>query len=160
MVELVDVTRAGMDPRRLAKVVDTFRRQQASGVFPGGQLVVRRRGVLAVDEAVGIARGFRDSEGELQRAFTPEQRSCVFSAGKPLVAVAVALLEQRGAIDVQRPVAAYWPEFARGDKSAITLLDVLLHRSGLYLRDIEADWRAFADWERVVSRIAAHTPSF
>jgi hypothetical protein len=56
--------------------------------------------VLAVDEAVGIAGGFRDDEGEPRRPFTVEQRSCVFSAGKPLVAVAVALLEQLGAIDV------------------------------------------------------------
>jgi CubicO group peptidase (beta-lactamase class C family) len=42
----------------------------------------------------------------LRRPFINEQRSCVFSAGKPLVAVAVALLEQLGAIDVERPVAA------------------------------------------------------
>jgi CubicO group peptidase (beta-lactamase class C family) len=160
MSEPVNVARAGMDPERLAKVVEIFRRQQAQGVFPGGQLVVRRRGVLAVDEAVGIARGFRDDEREPRRPFTPEQRSCVFSAGKPLVAVAVALLEQLGAIDVERPVAAYWPAFAREGKSAITLLDILLHRSGLYLRDIEADWRGYGDWERVVSRIAQHTPSF
>jgi CubicO group peptidase (beta-lactamase class C family) len=130
MSEPVDAARAGMDPERLVKVIELFRRQQAGGVFPGGQLVVRRRGVLAVDEAVGIARGFRDGEGEPKRAFTSEQRSCVFSAGKPLVAIGLALLEQRRAIDVERPVAAYWPEFARQGKSAITLLDILLHRSG------------------------------
>jgi CubicO group peptidase (beta-lactamase class C family) len=148
-----------MDPERVARVVERFRRQHADGVFPGGQLVVRRRGVLAVDEAVGVARGFRDSEGEPRQPFTRERRSCVFSAGKPLVAVAVAVLEQRGSIDVARPVAAYWPEFARAGKADITLRDVLLHRSGLYLRDIEADSGHFGDWELVVSRIAGHAPA-
>ena len=159
MTESADAARAGMDPERIAKAIDRFRRQQADVVFPGGQLVVRRRGVLAVDEAVGIARGLRDAEGEPRQPFTRERRSCLFSAGKPLVAVAVALLEQRGSIDVERPVAAYWPEFARAKKGEITLRDVLLHRSGLYLRDIEADWRLFGDWELVVSRIADHAPA-
>jgi CubicO group peptidase (beta-lactamase class C family) len=149
-----------MDPQRIAKAVAMFHRQQADGIFPGGQFVVRRNGVLAVDEAVGVARGFRDAEGERRQAFTPEQRSCVFSAGKPLVAVALAVLEQQGAVDVERPVAAYWPEFARAGKSAITILDILLHRSGLYLRDIEADWRHYRDWDFVVSRIADDLPTF
>jgi CubicO group peptidase (beta-lactamase class C family) len=160
VTEPIDLSRARMDPKRIAKAVAMFHRQQADGVFPGGQFVVRRHGALAVDEAVGVARGFRDAEGEPRQAFTPEQRSCVFSAGKPLVAVAIALLEQRGAVDVERPVATYWPEFARAGKGAITVLDVLLHRSGLYLRDIEADWRHYGDWDLVISRIADVAPAF
>ncbi|HVZ32399.1 MAG TPA: serine hydrolase domain-containing protein [Polyangiaceae bacterium] len=160
MAEPVDLSRARMDPQRVAQAVAMFRRQQADGVFPGGQFVVRRHGVLAVDEAVGVARGFRDTEGEPRQVFTPERRSCVFSAGKPLVAVAVAVLEQRSDVDVERPVAAYWPEFARAGKGAITVLDILLHRSGLYLRDIEADWRRYGDWDLVVSRIADSAPTF
>lgn len=149
-----------MDPRRVARVIDAFRRQQAKGVFPGGQLVIRRRGLLVVDEAVGIARGLREEEGEARMDFTPELRSCVFSAGKPLVAIAVAVLETRGAIDVERTVASYWPEFARSGKRDITVLDVLLHRSGLYLRDIERDWRGFGHWDSVVARIADAEPTF
>jgi CubicO group peptidase (beta-lactamase class C family) len=160
MTERVDFARAGMDPARVSKVVEKFRRQQASGVFPGGQLVVRRRGVLVVDEAVGIARGLREEEGQRPVAFTPEQRSCLFSAGKPLVGIAVAVLEDNGVLDVERPVASYWPEFARAGKGDITILDVLLHRSGLYLRDIERDWRRYGEWDLVMSRIAAAAPAF
>jgi CubicO group peptidase (beta-lactamase class C family) len=160
VTEEPDPARAGMAPARVSRVVARFRRQQAAGVFPGGQLVVRRRGVLAVDEAVGVARGWREEEGEPRLDFTPERRSCVFSAGKPLVAIAVALLEDRGAVDVERPVAAYWPEFAQAGKDAITLLDVLTHRSGLYLRDIERDWRHYGDWDLVMSRIAGAAPAF
>lgn len=160
MTEQVDLARAGMDPVRVSKVVEKFRRQQADGIFPGGQLVVRRRGVLVVDEAVGIARGLREEEAQRALAFTPEQRSCVFSAGKPLVAIAIALLEDKGLVDVARPVAFYWPEFGLAGKGDITVLDVLLHRSGLYLRDIERDWRRYGDWDAIMSRIAAAEPAF
>ena len=149
-----------MDVERLSEVVAKFRRQQALGVFPGGQLVVRRRGRLVVDEAVGVARGFRPSEGVSATPFTPAQRSCLFSAGKPLVAIAIAVLEQTRAIEVERPVAFYWPEFAIAGKGDITVLDILLHRSGLYLRDIERDWRRFGNWDFIVARIAAAEPKF
>jgi CubicO group peptidase (beta-lactamase class C family) len=160
MTETVDVAGAGMDAGRVAQVVARFRRQQAQGVFPGGQLVVRRRGRLVVDEAVGVARGLRANEGEPRLEFTRERRSGLFSAGKPLVAIAVAVLEQHGAIEVERPVASYWPEFGRAGKAQITVLDILLHRSGLLLWEIESDWRCFGDWERIMERIAVAEPAF
>ncbi|HEX2872625.1 MAG TPA: serine hydrolase domain-containing protein [Polyangiaceae bacterium] len=160
MIERADPARAGMDPDRVARIIGEFRKRQADGAFPGGQLAVRRRGVLAIDEAVGVARGFREEEDEPRVDFTPELRSCVFSAGKPLVAIAIAALEARGVIDVERTVAFYWPEFARAEKKDITVLDILLHRSGLYLREIERDWRRFGDWDLIMTRIAAAAPAF
>jgi CubicO group peptidase (beta-lactamase class C family) len=160
MTERVDLEQAAMDPKRVEKLVAKFRSQAEAGVFPGGQLVVRRRDALAIDEAVGVARGFRSEERERPKAFTPDQRSCLFSAGKPLVAIAVAMLEARGALEVERPVASFWPEFAHAGKGDITVLDVLLHRSGLYLRDIERDWRSFGDWNLVMARIAEHGPAY
>lgn len=160
MTERVEPARAGMDPGRVSQIIEKFRRQQTDGAFPGGQLAVRRRGLLVIDEAVGVARGFREEEREPRVDFTPELRSCVFSAGKPLVAIAVAVLEQRGVLDVDRPVASYWPEFARAQKENITVLEILLHRSGLYLRDIERDWRRFRDWDFVMARIAEAPPAF
>ncbi|HET9929704.1 MAG TPA: serine hydrolase domain-containing protein, partial [Polyangiaceae bacterium] len=155
MTEQVDVEGARMDAARLSEVVARFRRQHAEGVFPGGQLVVRRRGRLVVDEAVGIARGFRETEDEPRTPFTTTQRSCLFSAGKPLVGIAIAVLEQARAIDVERPVAFYFPEFAAAGKADITVLDVLLHRSGLYLREIERDFRRFGEWDSIIARIAS-----
>lgn len=160
MTEQVDVEGARMDAARLSEVVARFRRQHAEGVFPGGQLVVRRRGRLVVDEAVGIARGFRETEDEPRTPFTTTQRSCLFSAGKPLVAIAIAVLEQARAIDVERPVAFYFPEFAAAGKADITVLDVLLHRSGLYLREIERDFRRFGEWDSIIARIASTPPAF
>ncbi|HWL86405.1 MAG TPA: serine hydrolase domain-containing protein [Polyangiaceae bacterium] len=155
-----DARSVGMDETRLSRVVEAFERQCARGVFPGGQLAVRRRGVLVVDEVVGIARGVRAAEGEPPTPFTPATQSCVFSAGKPLTGIAVAMLEDRGLIDVDAPVGAYWPEFARDGKENIRVIDVLTHRSGLFLRDIEHDWRSWGDWDAIVQRIAEARPTF
>lgn len=149
-----------MDASRVAKVIALFRAQQARGVFPGGQLAVRRRGFLAIDEAVGVARGLRPEEHEPRREYTKELRGGLFSAGKPLVGLAIALLESRGLLDVGKPVAAYWPEFARNGKGELTLLEVLTHRSGLYLADIEREWRRFGDWDGVMARIVDAKPRF
>jgi len=160
MTTRADPERAGLNPERAATLVKRFRRQHAEGVFPGGQLVVVRNGVLAVDEAVGVARGFRSAEGEPALAFTSETKSCLFSAGKPLVALAIAMLESRGIVDVTRPVAAYFPEFGRNGKADITVLDVLLHRSGLWLLEIERDYRRYGDWDGVMARVAAAGPAF
>ncbi len=160
MTAHADPARAGLAPDRVEKLVARFRRQQLEGVFPGGQLVVLRRGVLAVDEACGVARGWRREEGDAPAPFSAETRSCLFSAGKPLAAIAVALLESRGLLDVSRPVAAYFPEFGQNGKSEITVLDVLLHRSGLWLREIERDYRSFGDWQLILSRVAAAAPVY
>lgn len=160
MADQADPRHAGVDPAKAAALVEHFRRQQANGVFPGGQLVVVRHGVVAVDEAVGVARGFRPAEGESPIAFTRETKSCLFSAGKPLVAIAIAILESRGLVDVGRPVATYFPEFGTNGKTDITVLDVLLHRSGLWLREIERDYRRYGDWESVMARIAAAGSAF
>lgn len=51
------------------------------------------------------------------------------------------------------------PNFGRARTSDVTPNDVLLHRSGLYLRDIERDWRSYGDWDRIMSRIADAEPA-
>ncbi|MCK6548183.1 beta-lactamase family protein [Myxococcota bacterium] len=154
------LTRAGMDPARVARVAELFRAQQVRGVFPGGQLAVWRRGVFVLDDACGIARGYRASEGEEPVEFTPSTRMGLFSAGKPLAAIAIARLEELGLLAVEDHVAKYWPEFTGAGKSEITILDVLLHRSGLQLREIEQDWRSYGDWDGIMRRIERAAPRY
>ncbi|NIN09890.1 MAG: serine hydrolase, partial [Gemmatimonadales bacterium] len=55
----------------------------------------------------------------------------VMSASKPVVAFSVAVLEDRGHLDVDRSVSHYIPQFKREGKGEITVLDVLTHRSGV-----------------------------
>jgi CubicO group peptidase (beta-lactamase class C family) len=143
--ERADPAGAGLDPARLAQVVARFERQREAGRFPGGQLVVRRRGVLALSHATGVARGFRAEEGVAPVAVTPTTRFAVFSASKAVVAVAIALLEARGALDVSAKVARFFPEFAANGKGELTVLDVLTHRAGVITLELLAHPEAWGD---------------
>lgn len=129
---VVDPKSVSMNAKALEKVVVRFKRQHASGSFPGGQLVVRRNGKLVVNEAVGLARGFRSDESCVL-ASRQETLFPVYSTGKPLAGVAIAILEDKGRIDVNAPVSSIFPEFEKNGKKDITILDVLTHRSGVLL---------------------------
>ena len=55
----------------------------------------------------------------------------VFSSTKGVSAVCIALLVQRGALDLDAPVSRYWPEFAGGGKADVTVRVALSHQAGL-----------------------------
>ncbi len=84
-----------MNADGIARVVEQFQSQQLSGSFPGGQLVVRRNGKLVLNAVVGIARGFRSSESISPVQVQSLTSFPVLSAGKPLAAIAIAMLEER-----------------------------------------------------------------
>jgi len=132
----------------LNDVAAMFRRQQERGAFPGGQIVVRQHGKELLNVSVGIARGLRSEEGTPVpvNETTPFQ---VMSTSKPLVAFSVAVLEDRGLVDVNLPVAYYIPDFAREGKGTITVLDVLTHRSGILVPQLWDSPEVWPDWERV-----------
>ncbi len=116
-----------MDRRSVESV---FQGQLRRGAFRGGQLVVRKGGAEVLEVAVGVARG-EVSKGGQAVPVTAGTLFQVMSASKPVIAFAVAVLEDRGLIDVSQPVADSVPEFARAGKSRTTVLDVLTHRAGV-----------------------------
>lgn len=140
------------------RVGQLFEEQQARGAFPGGQLVVMRDGQVLHEQACGLSHGLR-GESEL-RGVTAETRFQVMSASKPFVAFAVALLEDAGLVDVAEPIARYIPEFASNGKQDITVLDVLLHRSGVLLESVLDNSDDWSDWARVVRAMADAKPRF
>ena len=151
--------------RHAESLAALFARQQAAGLFPGGQLVVSRRHEILAESCVGIARGLRgadeppvDGGAVAQPAVTPETPFQVMSASKAVVAFAVALLEDRGLIDVAAPVARYFPAFAADGKDAITVRDVLTHRSGLLAEQQVQNLALWSDWDALMAAIAAAKP--
>jgi CubicO group peptidase (beta-lactamase class C family) len=152
---------ASAQQRQVDALLALFARQQKAGLFPGGQLVVSRQHEILAETSVGIARGLRDGEGTGAGArppVTPETRFQVMSASKAVVGFAVALLEDRGLVDVAAPVARYFPAFAANGKEAITLLDVLTHRSGLLAEAQVQNLELWSDWDALMAAIAAARP--
>jgi len=81
----------------------------------------------------------------------------IFSAGKGLVALCVLQLVAEGKLQLDAPVAHYWPAFAQSDKSAITVRQILCHRSGLsafHQRIIDSQ---IFDWDAMIGSINGET---
>jgi CubicO group peptidase (beta-lactamase class C family) len=82
----------------------------------------------------------------------------VFSAGKGALAIAAQILVDRDLLDLEAPVARYWPEFEAGDKSGVLVGHLLDHRAGLpALRTPLPDGSVFS-WDTMVRRLAAEEP--
>ena len=156
----VEPESVNMDAGRLAKVVELFNSQQLSGSFPGGQLVLRRNGKLVLSEAIGIARGFRPNEPIPPMQVQSPTPFPVFSAGKPLAAIVIAILEDRGVLDVNAPIAQIFPEFARHGKERITTLDVMTHRSGMLMPDFVKNTQLWGDRVAIQEALAETVPSY
>jgi CubicO group peptidase (beta-lactamase class C family) len=126
----------------LAGIEEVARTHLERGWHSGAQLAVYRDGVLQLDLRLGTA----SHEGA---------RLLWFSATKPLTAVAVLQLAERGALDLDRPIAELWPEFAQGGKAGVTPRHVLTHRGGFPVLGAAFDWARIDDWSYVSASVAA-----
>ena len=61
--------------------------------------------------------------------YTEDTLQLVFSSTKGATALCANLLAQRGELDVDAPVATYWPEFAQGGKGDIPVRWLLCHQA-------------------------------
>ncbi|PBC11247.1 serine hydrolase domain-containing protein [Mesorhizobium sp. WSM3859] len=82
----------------------------------------------------------------------------VWSCTKGVVALAIAMLVERGKLDYAAPVAHYWPEFAAGGKERITLDQVMSHRSGLNGLAVPMDEAGLLAWAPYTDALAAMAP--
>ncbi len=82
----------------------------------------------------------------------------VFSVGKAIATTALLMLVDRGRLDLDAPVARYWPEFAARGKSGITVRTLLSHQAGLpAIRHALPD-QAMYDWQLMTAALAAEEP--
>ncbi len=72
--------------------------------------------------------------------------------------MAAATLVDRGALELDAPVATYWPEFAGGGKGAVTVRDVLCHRAGLPAVDTPLTTERVLAVEPVLRALEAQPP--
>ena len=97
--------------------------------IPGGVVAVMKDGVLVWSEGIGYA----DVENAIPcRPNTPMR---IASISKPLTAVALLQLWQKGLVDLDAPVQKYVPEFPekeyKGEKVVVTTRQLLSHMAGI-----------------------------
>jgi CubicO group peptidase (beta-lactamase class C family) len=105
---------------------------------------------------VNLWAGSADAEGT--RPWQVDTLSTVLSGTKGLTSTCVHQLVERGEIDLDAPVARYWPEFAQAGKQDITIAMVMSHRSGVIGPRKRLDWTQVTEWDLVCDRLAAAEP--
>ncbi|WP_328995762.1 beta-lactamase family protein [Kribbella sp. NBC_01245] len=82
----------------------------------------------------------------------------VWSTTKTMVALCALILADRGVIDLDAPVARYWPEFGAEGKENVLVRHVLSHTAGLPVWDEPLPTERLYDWPLVTGLLAAQTP--
>jgi CubicO group peptidase (beta-lactamase class C family) len=118
----------------------------------GAAVAVYRDGRPVVDLWAGEADA---TEG---RPWRDDTIVGIFSGTKGLTAIAANLCVERGLLDVDAPVARWWPEFAAAGKEAVPVRWLLSHQVGLpYVEGTFTLAEVFA-WEPMVTALAAQAP--
>ncbi|MAK63437.1 MAG: esterase [Maricaulis sp.] len=118
----------------------------------GAGFALRLEGETVVDIHAGWAdrKKTRDWEAD---TLVP-----VYSTGKAIAALVMATLVDRGLLDYEARVADYWPEFAAGGKSSVTVAQALSHQAGLCGIAEEMDAGDWFDAALIEDRLARQAP--
>ena len=122
---MVNIAIDGSCDSRLRRVRDAFAENFARHGEVGAAVAVTVDGKPVVDLRAGHADAART------RPWTRDTIVNVASTTKGLTAICAHRLVDRGLLDLEAPVATYWPEFAQAGKAAIPVHFLLSHRAGL-----------------------------
>ncbi len=162
--DAAELRRLGLDSAGIdaiwSAVEDLFRTR----MHPALGLCVRRHGVVALDRAIGWARGASPEAppGAPRQLATPDTPFCIFSASKAITAVLIHHLDDEGLLHIDDRVAEYLPEFACKGKESTTIRHVLTHRAGIpSIAGAEVADKAslLVDWDDIVARLCDAQPA-
>ena len=137
---------------RLEPLRDILEDSLASGAECGLSLAVDVDGQTVADVWGGFADEARTRPWERDTIVN------VWSTTKTVTSLAVLMLADRGLVDLDAPVARYWPEFAAEGKEGVLVRHLMSHTAGV------AGWNPpFAvpdlyDLERSTAALAAQAP--
>jgi CubicO group peptidase (beta-lactamase class C family) len=135
---------------RFAAVKDAFAKNFDDGLEFGASFAATQDGEPVVDIWAGDADGAR-----------PWERDTivnVYSTTKAMAALCTLILVDRGQVDLDAPVARYWPEFGQAGKDALPVRYLLSHTSGLAGWTEPISIEDLYDWDRVTGLLAAQKP--
>lgn len=82
----------------------------------------------------------------------------VWSVTKAIVALCALRLVDRNELDLDTPVAHYWPEFAQAEKEEVLVRELLNHQAGLAAIAEPLPVEAIFDWQRMTDALAKQRP--
>jgi CubicO group peptidase (beta-lactamase class C family) len=135
-------------------VREAFAANLAGDQEVGAAVGVYLHGEKVVDLWGGIA------DRESGRPWERDTLQVVYSTTKGVTAACAHLLSQRGELDLDAPVADYWPEFAAQGKDRVPVRWLLTHQAGLPVIDHPVTPAQAIAWEPMVTALAAQRPSW
>ena len=116
-----------MSATRLALIDEVMRRGVAAGGFPGGAVIVGRRGAIVWERGYGTLDWTSGTRVDAERTMYD-----VASLTKVVATTAATMvLVDRGKLRLDQPVVRSLPAFDGKGKDEVTIRDLLMHRSGL-----------------------------
>ena len=134
--------------------MDAFRENFSDRGEVGAACAIYYQGRCVVDLWGGLA------DPASGRPWERDTVVLVFSAAKGPTAVCINRLVEAGLLDIDLPVAHYWPEFGHNGKESITTRMVLSHQAGLAAVDGELTLEQVLAWDPVIKAIAAQAPNW
>jgi len=133
-------------------VQEAFENNFAKELELGACVAVTQAGEPVVD----LWRGDADPQGT---PWAEDTLVNVYSTTKTMAAFCVLLLADRGQVDLQAPVADYWPEFAQNGKEGVRVAHVMSHSAGLPGFDPPlGKVEELYDWDAICAGLAAQAP--
>ncbi len=142
----------GQCDARFKRVREVFEASFATGAELGAALCIFLDGRLIVD----LWGGFADKEGG--QPWRRDTLANVYSTTKGITALCAHQLVERGELDLDAPVARYWPEFARNGKGELPVRMLLSHQAGLPAVSKPLAPTDIFDWGTMTAALAEQKP--
>jgi CubicO group peptidase (beta-lactamase class C family) len=139
------------DPR-FERVKEVFADSFANGMEVGAAVAATLDGKPIIDLWGGHA------DKAKSKPWTRDTLVNVYSTTKGLAAICAHRLVDQGKLDLDAPVAKYWPEFAQAGKEKIPVNQLLSHRAGLPAIRKQLPMDAYFNWNVMCAALAAHEP--
>ena len=127
------VNGAGMVQAPLDAIDGAIEKGMAEKTLPGAVVLVAKNGHIVKNDAYGYSALYTDdkfTKMEDPVAMTEETIFDLASISKIFTTTAAMKLYERGAFNLDDPVARYLPEFADNGKEAVTIRQLMTHTSG------------------------------
>lgn len=148
-----DVPVGGSCDPRFERVREVFTANFTERGDIGASVAVTLDGVPVVD----LWGGWADEA--CTRPWQRDTIAAVWSVGKAVTSVCALRLVERGLIELEAPVARYWPEFAQAGKERIPVQMLFNHQAGLpAIRRPLPPGANILDWDLTVAALAGQEP--
>jgi len=137
---------------RFRSAKDTFSKNFEEGLEVGASFAATENGKFVVDLWGGYADAAQTHPWEKNTIVN------VYSTTKVMTAICIHMLVDRGMLDLDAPVAKYWPEFAQAGKENLPVRYLLSHTSGLSGWDKTIRAKTLYKWDRIINLLAAQEP--